>query len=172
MADQSQQPTVTDPDNVGELSCNGPVNVSIVGDRAVLTFTHVRPDATALFRDGTMNPIMIVRARIVITLENLNALRDLFNRLAQSGGPNPSLFVCACSKKNNIRRIGNDLTRSEDEKLASILNSSRFDRHLRHSSSSQKRKVASRSHVSEPSRRITTLVITSLLSPQRRVPLT
>src|SRR5690348_3549586 len=86
MADQSQQPAVTDPDNVGEVSCDGPINISVVGDRAILTFTHVRPDATALFRDGTIDPIIIVRARIVITVENLNALRDLFNRMAQPGG--------------------------------------------------------------------------------------
>jgi hypothetical protein len=91
MADQSQQPAVTDPDNVGELSCDGAINVSIVGDRAVLTFTHIRPDATALFRDGTIDPIAIVRARVVITVENLNALRDLLNRIAQSKGvPTPA----------------------------------------------------------------------------------
>lgn len=86
MAEEPQQPTVTDPDNVGEISCDGPINVSIVGDRAVLTFIHIRPDATALFRDGTIDPIAIVRARIVITVENLNALRDLLNRIAQSAG--------------------------------------------------------------------------------------
>src|ERR1700730_2777070 len=86
MADQSQQRVVTDPDNVGEVSCDGPINVSVAGDRAILTFAHVRPDATTLFRDGTIDPIAIVRARIVITIENLNALRDLLNRLVQSGG--------------------------------------------------------------------------------------
>jgi len=67
---------------------------------------------------------------------------------------------CPLGREGEIAEIGSLLRGAfcpEDEKLASILSSSRFDRHLRHSSSSQKRKVASRSHVSEPSRRITTL---------------
>src|SRR5262249_52809600 len=57
---------------------------SILGNLAFLTFTHVRPDATRLFRDGTVEPQSVVRARIVITVENLTALRDLLNRVIQA----------------------------------------------------------------------------------------
>jgi hypothetical protein len=84
MANQPQQIPVTDPENVPEVLCDGQLNVSIMGNFATLTFTHVRPDATALFRDGTMEPRGIVRARIVITVVNLIALRDLLNRVIQS----------------------------------------------------------------------------------------
>jgi hypothetical protein len=84
MANQPQQIPVTDPENVPEVLCDGQLNVSVMGNFATLTFTHVRPDATALFRDGTMEPRAIVSARIVITVENLIALRDLLNRVIQS----------------------------------------------------------------------------------------
>ena len=84
MTNQPQQLTVTDPDNVPELFCDGPFNVSILGNLAFLTFTHVRPDATRLLRDGTVEPQSVVRARIVITVENLTALRDLLNRVIQA----------------------------------------------------------------------------------------
>ena len=70
-------------------------NVSVVGSLATLTFTHVRPEPTALLRDGTINPNSVVRARIVLTINNLLALRDLLDRVIQktdipappSGGP-------------------------------------------------------------------------------------
>jgi hypothetical protein len=84
MTDQSQNPDVTDPDNVPEILCDGQLNVSIIGNFAALTFTHVRPEATTLFRDGTLDPKAVVRARIVITVANLVALRDLLNRVIQS----------------------------------------------------------------------------------------
>jgi hypothetical protein len=57
---------------------------------ATLTFTHVRPDATALLRDGTIDLKSVVRARIVLTANNLVALRDLLNRvILQPGVPVP-----------------------------------------------------------------------------------
>jgi hypothetical protein len=84
MANPPQQLTVTDPDNVSEILCDGQFNVSVIGKHVVLTFTHVRPDATTLFRDGRFEPTAIVRARIVISLENLAAFRDLLNRVIQA----------------------------------------------------------------------------------------
>ena len=91
MANQPQQPPVIDPDNVPEIICDG----MFVGSLATLTFTHVRPEPTALLRDGTINPNSVVRARIVLTINNLLALRDLLDRVIQkpdipappSGGP-------------------------------------------------------------------------------------
>ena|SRR6516225_10746953 len=83
MLDQPEQPTVTDPDNTPEILCDGQVNVSVAGNLATLTFTHVRPDATKMFKDGTIDPRAVVRARIVISVPNLVAFRDLLNRVIQ-----------------------------------------------------------------------------------------
>jgi hypothetical protein len=83
MADP-QHPSVADPDNVPEILCDGQFNIGVFGQLAVLTFTHVRPDAQAMFRDGSIVPQSVVRARIVITLPNLQALRDLLNTVIQS----------------------------------------------------------------------------------------
>lgn len=52
MTDKPKPPIVTDPDNVPEMLCDGPFNVTIAGPFVTLTFAHGRPDATALFRDG------------------------------------------------------------------------------------------------------------------------
>jgi len=84
MADQPEQPEVIDPDNVPEILCDGQFNVSVVGDLATLTFTHVRPESAVLFRDARIEMKSIVRARIVVTTTNLAALRDLLNRVIQA----------------------------------------------------------------------------------------
>lgn len=81
MVDQPQHPPVSDPDNVPEILSDGQMNVTIRGNLAVLTFPHVRADPTPLFNDGTLSPIAVVTARIVITVPNLIALRDLLNRV-------------------------------------------------------------------------------------------
>jgi hypothetical protein len=86
MADEPQVPIVTDPDNVPEMLCDGPFNVTVAGQFVTLTFTHGRPDATALLRDGTIDFRSIVRARIVTSLNNSVALRDLLNRIIQDPG--------------------------------------------------------------------------------------
>jgi hypothetical protein len=84
MANQPQQPETIDPDNVPETLCLGRFNIAITGDLAMLTFTHERPDATALFGDGRMDAKAVVRARIVTTVANMHALRDLLINLTQS----------------------------------------------------------------------------------------
>jgi hypothetical protein len=55
MTDQPQQPEVVDPDNVPETLCEGSFNISFTGPLAVITFTHLRPEAGPLFT-GTVNP--------------------------------------------------------------------------------------------------------------------
>ena len=80
MLDQPEQPTVTDPDNTPEILCDGQVNVSVAGNLATLTFTHVRPDVTKMFKDGTIVPRAAVRARIVISVANLVALHSSLPR--------------------------------------------------------------------------------------------
>jgi hypothetical protein len=81
MAKRPQQQLVTDPDSVPEIICNGMFNVSVVGSLATLTFTHLRPEPTALLRDGSIKPSSVVRARIVLTINNLVALRDLLDHV-------------------------------------------------------------------------------------------
>jgi hypothetical protein len=83
MPDQPEQAAVTDPDNIPEILCDGQVNVSVAGNLATLTFTHVRPDVTKMFKDGTIVPRAAVRARIVISVPNLVAFRDLLNRIIE-----------------------------------------------------------------------------------------
>jgi hypothetical protein len=84
MADQPPQPPVIDPDNIPETLCDGQFFVSVGGNLATLTFTHARPDPTSMFRDGTYKTQAVVRARVVMTLGNLVALRDLLNRIIQA----------------------------------------------------------------------------------------
>src|SRR5262249_20806569 len=83
MSDQPQQPEVIDPDNVPETLCEGMFNVSFTGPNAIITFTHIRPEPGPLFT-GTVNPKLIVRSRIVTSVLNLVALRDLLNNVLGS----------------------------------------------------------------------------------------
>jgi len=85
MANQSF-PEAIDPHSVPETLCLGRFNISIVGDLATLTFTHERPDATALF-EGRVDVKAVVRARIVTTVANLHEFCDLLIRLTQSSEP-------------------------------------------------------------------------------------
>jgi len=86
VTDKLKPPIVTDPNNVPEMLCDGPFNVTVAGPFATLTLTHGRPDATALFRDGNTDFKPIVRARIVTSMNNLVAMRDLLNRIIQDPG--------------------------------------------------------------------------------------
>jgi hypothetical protein len=80
----SPPPPVFDPDNVPETLCDGQFNLSFSGQLAILTFTHLRPDATQMFAKSTFVPSAIVRARIAINLQNLVALRDFLNTHVQT----------------------------------------------------------------------------------------
>jgi hypothetical protein len=53
------------------------------GPLATLTFTHVRNKTGPLIDQSQIDPESVVRARIVTTLENLAALRDLLNTMIQ-----------------------------------------------------------------------------------------
>ena len=81
MPSDVQGPTITDPDNVPETFCDGQFNVTMHGPLATLTFTQMRPEPDALFKNGTINPQVVVRARITITQDKLVSLRDLLNRI-------------------------------------------------------------------------------------------
>ena len=70
-------PTV-DPDNIAETLCIGRVNLAAgPGPLATITFTNIRSKAAALIDDNKVVQECVVRARIVTTVENLTALRDL-----------------------------------------------------------------------------------------------
>src|SRR5262249_52788662 len=87
MADQLHQILPTDPDNAAEILCDGQFYVSVIGGHATITFTHVRPDAVSMFRDGQIDLKSVVRAPIVVPLHNLIAMRDLLNRIIHSPDP-------------------------------------------------------------------------------------
>jgi hypothetical protein len=85
MANQPQPPTI-DPDNVPETLCDGRFYLTWSGNQlATLTFTQVRPDAGPLFDQNAVHDRSVVRARIVMSLPNLIALRDILNQSIQEG---------------------------------------------------------------------------------------
>jgi hypothetical protein len=79
----AKNPSVSDPDKVPEIFCDGRLNFHAHGNLGTLTFTHLRSDAGDLF-NGTIRKQEIVRARITMSLDNMAALRDLLVRLIQS----------------------------------------------------------------------------------------
>jgi hypothetical protein len=81
---QTQPPSVRDPDNVQETFCDGQFCISLTGPFATLVFTHNRPEPDPLFKTGTFKPSAIVRARVVLTLPNLTALRDYIGNFIQA----------------------------------------------------------------------------------------
>jgi hypothetical protein len=90
MARQPQQPPqipTIDPDNISEIICDGRFNVHPNGPLATMTFTHARPDAADLIDRSLVSPKFVVRARIVVTMDNLVAMRDLLNRIIQENPP-------------------------------------------------------------------------------------
>jgi hypothetical protein len=89
MTEENQQPPTKDNANVHEALCLGKLNVALMGGGlAAITFTHVRPKATTLLDQGSIELESVVRARIVTSTDNLKALADIINRVlaeAQAG---------------------------------------------------------------------------------------
>ena len=74
------QPPAVDPDNVPEALCCGVFNLSFVaGNLATLTFTHPRPLIGLLIGSNQVQDEFVVRARIVLSLDNLIGLRNFLN---------------------------------------------------------------------------------------------
>lgn len=78
--------TVIDPDHVPELFCGGRFRVA-VGKVCTLTFTHQRPKVAGLLDEGTPEYEAVVRARLLLPLSNLVALRDALNILLREHQP-------------------------------------------------------------------------------------
>jgi hypothetical protein len=95
------EPPVSDPDNVPETLCIGKFNVAVgAAGFATLTFTHVRPKATALLDETRIEEETIVRARIVTSTQNLVALRDTLNSLIKEEPGSPATASGGSRKLN------------------------------------------------------------------------
>ncbi|WP_424630405.1 hypothetical protein [Bradyrhizobium sp. SYSU BS000235] len=80
MVELANLPT-TDPDNVAETICLGKFNIQLGGPWATLLFTHPRPRVGPLVDEGKLVIESVVRARIVMSIDNLVAMRDLLDSL-------------------------------------------------------------------------------------------
>ncbi len=84
MANQPLSTTVIDLDRVPDTLCDGPFNIAVFGPLVTITFTHIRPDVSQVFANANFVPSAVVRARIVLTLQNLTALKDTLNAFIQT----------------------------------------------------------------------------------------
>lgn len=78
MVELANLPTI-DPDNVPETLCLGKFNIQLGGPYATLLFTHPRPRVAPMVDEGKLVIESVVRARIVTSVDNLVALRDLLD---------------------------------------------------------------------------------------------
>ena len=74
-------PPIVDPDRPPEILCLGRVNVTLVGSLATLTFTHPRPKANELMNQQIIEYESIIRTRIVTSIENLVAIKEVVDDL-------------------------------------------------------------------------------------------
>src|SRR5260221_9648551 len=91
-AQQVVNPPVSDPNTVPETFVNGPINMSIIGSTATLTFTSIRPDVKQAFRGNTKDLSAIVVSRLSMSLDNLMQLREMLSQgiqMAPSMTPMP-----------------------------------------------------------------------------------
>jgi hypothetical protein len=88
MATVSGEPPAIDPDNIPETLCIGRFNLAAgPGPLVTLTFTNLRNQAGPLFDRSSTIQQSVVRARIVTTIENIVALRDVLNNSIQTANP-------------------------------------------------------------------------------------
>lgn len=80
MVEPVNLPTI-DPDNVAETICLGKFNIQLGGPYATLLFTHPRARVGPLVDEGKLVIESVVRARIVMSIDNLVAMRDLLNNM-------------------------------------------------------------------------------------------
>ena len=78
---------VSDPNAIPETVCDGPLNVQFGDGRATITLTHLRAKAVPLLERGQIDVEAIVRARIVFSVGNLIALKNLLNQLIPDKAP-------------------------------------------------------------------------------------
>ena len=97
----SNDPPGVDPDKVPEVFCAGQFNVSFATSGfCTMTFTHLRAKAGSLLDAGQIDMESVVRARIVMPMDSMIALRNLLNAVIQDQ-PTVSASVTRDSSKLN-----------------------------------------------------------------------
>jgi hypothetical protein len=77
-------PEAADPNAIPEVFCAGPVNLVITGAVSTLTFMHIRKSAANIFKDFTPETTeCVVKARVIMPIEDLVALKDLIDRMVK-----------------------------------------------------------------------------------------
>jgi len=90
-APRRELPVASDPDGVSEIICDGRLNFTTRGSLATLTFFHDRPKLSG--SSGQVEYESVVRARIILPLQNAVALRDLISKclsVRECGGDRPN----------------------------------------------------------------------------------
>jgi hypothetical protein len=92
MAKQQKPIPVVDPDNIPETVCIGRFNVTHEGGIGTITFTHERKRPNTMMGDiiDLSDKDFVVRARIVTTVGNLAALRDVLNSVLKEDTAAPT----------------------------------------------------------------------------------
>lgn len=84
-ARKTAHPSISDPFNVRSEFVDGPVNLSISGNHAILSFCQRRPAETAF--DGMLAFESVLVARIVMPLPMVAELKKLLDRFATKTPP-------------------------------------------------------------------------------------
>jgi hypothetical protein len=101
MESEMSEPVSVDPYNVPEILCAGKFNVSSSSAGFItFTFTHPRPKVGPLLDAQRVEDENVVRARIVTTIDNAIALRDILESMIKSQHPRPEATRAGSSKLN------------------------------------------------------------------------
>lgn len=73
-------PTIRDLGNVIETFVNGPINLTVNGNVALITCTTVRPNLDQAFKGQIKDFDAVVSARLALSIETLLQLRELLNK--------------------------------------------------------------------------------------------
>jgi len=88
-AQQVFNPVLVDPHSVPETFVNGPVNLSIMGQIATLTFMSVRADVKQMFKGDVKDLSAVVVARLALPLDTLIQLRGMLSQNIQPASMTP-----------------------------------------------------------------------------------
>jgi hypothetical protein len=84
IAQQVITPTYADPSNVGETYVNGPINLTVLGPCATLTFTVMRGDLDQMMKGQPQTKMTAaVATRLTMPLEAAAQLRNMLNQIIQ-----------------------------------------------------------------------------------------
>jgi hypothetical protein len=88
IAQQVVTPEIRDPNCVSETLSNGPINMSVMGNFATLTFTQVRPNVGQLFEGkvDVKNLTAVVVSRITMPVESLIQFKTMLDHSVMNVG--------------------------------------------------------------------------------------